>query len=42
MRVQETNPSRLAMLLQQEFELCNVTEGETVAILSESLRGANT
>ena len=35
MRVQETNPARLASLFRQEFELCRVRPGETIALLSD-------
>lgn len=35
MRSQEINPARLATLFRKEFELCNVAEGETVALLSD-------
>ncbi len=35
MRSQEINPAKLATLFRREFELCNVAEGETVALLSD-------
>ena len=35
MRPQEVNPAKLAMLFRREFQLCNVTRGETVALLSD-------
>ncbi len=35
MRVQEMNPARLASLFRKEFEMCNVKEGETIALLSD-------
>jgi 2,5-dihydroxypyridine 5,6-dioxygenase len=35
MRVQETNPAKLASLFRKEFELCNVQRGETIALLSD-------
>jgi 2,5-dihydroxypyridine 5,6-dioxygenase len=35
MRVQTLNPARLAALFQQEFALCNLRQGETVALLSD-------
>lgn len=35
MRSQEINPAKLATLFRKEFELCNVAEGETVALLSD-------
>ena len=35
MRIQEMNPAKLAALFRKEFELCNVQEGETIALLSD-------
>ena len=35
MRAQEINPAKLAMLFRKEFQMCNVKEGETIAILSD-------
>ncbi len=35
MRVQSTNPARLAGLFREEFELCDVRPGETIALLSD-------
>ena len=35
MRVQEINPAKLAGLFREEFQLCNVKQGETIAILSD-------
>lgn len=35
MRMQELNPAKLAALFRKEFELCEVKEGETVALLSD-------
>ncbi len=35
MRVQSTNPAKLAGMFRQEFELCNVQPGETIALLSD-------
>jgi 2,5-dihydroxypyridine 5,6-dioxygenase len=35
MRTQELNPARLAMLFRQQFALCKVERGETVALLSD-------
>ncbi|MGH8681474.1 MAG: hypothetical protein ACREVS_12820 [Burkholderiales bacterium] len=35
LRVQEVNPARLAMLYRKQFELCKVTPGETVAVVSD-------
>lgn len=35
MRVQELNPARLTELFRKQFELCNVKEGETIALLSD-------
>ncbi len=34
-RSQELNPARLAMLFHKQFELCRVTAGETVMLLSD-------
>ena len=35
MRIQEMNPAKLAALFRKEFEMCNVKEGETIALLSD-------
>lgn len=35
MRPQSVNPSSLARLFRKEFELCNVSKGETIALLSD-------
>ena len=35
MRNQELNPARLASLFRRQFELCNVKQGETIALLSD-------
>lgn len=35
MRPQEMNPAKLAALFRKEFALCNVKEGETIALLSD-------
>ena len=35
MRVQEMNPARLERLFHQQFELCDVKKGETIALLSD-------
>jgi 2,5-dihydroxypyridine 5,6-dioxygenase len=35
MRFQSLNPHKLAHLFYKEFELCNVSRGETIAILSD-------
>jgi 2,5-dihydroxypyridine 5,6-dioxygenase len=35
MRAQEVNPAKLAMLFREEFKLCNVKPGETIAVLSD-------
>jgi 2,5-dihydroxypyridine 5,6-dioxygenase len=35
MRVQTLNPAKMAKLFRQEFELCRVQPGETIAILSD-------
>jgi len=35
MRHQEINPAQLAMLFRKEFQMCNVKEGETIAVLSD-------
>lgn len=35
MRTQEMNPAKMATLFRQEFQLCNVREGETIALLSD-------
>ena len=34
-RVQELNPAKLGMLFKQEFELCQIGQGETVMLLSD-------
>ena len=34
-RSMEVNPAKLTMLFKQQFELCNVKAGETVAIVSD-------
>ena len=34
-RTQEVNPQKLAKLFKQQFELCRVTPGQTVAIVSD-------
>ena len=31
----QVNPARVACLFQQQFELCNVTRGETIALVSD-------
>ena len=35
MRAQEMNPAKMAMLFRKQFEMCNVHEGETIALLSD-------
>jgi 2,5-dihydroxypyridine 5,6-dioxygenase len=35
LRSQEVNPAKLAMLYRREFELCRVTGGETIAVVSD-------
>lgn len=35
MRIQEMNPAKLTQLFRKEFELCNVKEDETIALLSD-------
>ena len=35
MRPQTLNPAKLASLFRQEFELCKVTPGETIVVLSD-------
>ena len=35
MRPQALNPAKLALLFRQEFELCKVTPGETIVVLSD-------
>jgi 2,5-dihydroxypyridine 5,6-dioxygenase len=35
LRVQEVNPARLASLYRRQFELCNVSAGETIAVVSD-------
>lgn len=35
LRVQEVNPAKLAALYRREFELCKVTAGETIAVVSD-------
>ena len=35
MRNQEINPAKLASLFRRQFEMCNVSEGETIALLSD-------
>ncbi len=35
MRPQEINPAKLAMLFRKEFQMCNVNQGETIAVLSD-------
>ena len=34
-RQQEINPAKLAGLFKKQFELCKVTPGQTVAIVSD-------
>lgn len=34
-RTQEVNPAKLALLFRKQFELCKVTPGQTVAIVSD-------
>jgi 2,5-dihydroxypyridine 5,6-dioxygenase len=34
-RIQELNPAKLARLYRQEFELCKVKKGETIAVVSD-------
>ncbi len=35
LRVQELNPAKLALIYKQQFELCQVKPGETVALVSD-------
>ncbi|MGB0629153.1 MAG: hypothetical protein ACPGRZ_00530 [Alphaproteobacteria bacterium] len=35
MRNQEINPAKLATLFRKQFEMCNVKQGETIALLSD-------
>ncbi len=35
MRVQASNPAKMAMLFRREFELCRIQSGETIALLSD-------
>lgn len=35
LRAQELNPARLPSLFRRQFELCNLTRGETVAVVSD-------
>ena len=35
MRAQDINPAILAMLFRKDFQMCNVNECETIAILSD-------
>lgn len=35
MRNQEINPAKLASLFRKQFDMCNVQEGETIALLSD-------
>ncbi|MBO6837230.1 MAG: hypothetical protein JJ878_11455 [Alphaproteobacteria bacterium] len=34
-RSMEVNPAKLAMLFRKQFELCNIKQGETIAIVSD-------
>src|SRR5258706_10172982 len=34
-RVQELNPAKLAGLFRRQLQMCNVKEGETVAVVSD-------
>jgi len=34
-RVQEVNPAKLATLYRRQFELCQVKQGETIAVVSD-------
>ena len=35
MRAQQTNPAALTALFRKQFEMCNVKQGETIALLSD-------
>ena len=34
-RAQEVNPAKLAQLYRREFQLCQVRQGETIAVVSD-------